>query len=393
MAAPTLPLTPTALRAALRPVLDVLAAGSAAREAERRHPFAEVRELADLGVLRFRVPVDEGGAGASVRELVDLVIEIARADSNVAQALRPGFLVADGLAQDVTPSAARDRTLRRVLDGDLFAGTRNEADGRPGAVATTIVRDGDGYVVSGRKFYSTGGLHARWFSGSATDEDGVVVTFTVPTDRPGVQVLDDFDAVGQRLTASGTTVLEGVRVSADEVDAVRRSVGHPVGALAQLYLVAVLAGIAHAVLDDAVAFAQHRARPIKHSSADRSVDDPYVREAVGEIAAHAFAARSAALVAAEHLDVAWAAADGAPPTTDATIAVATAQVTAVRESLAAAQRLFDVGGGSATGRAHNLDRHWRNARTVANHNPVAWKAAVVGAHLLTGELPPSTGLF
>ena len=55
--------------------------------------------------------------------------------------------------------------------------------------------------------------------------------------------------------------------------------------------------------------------------------------------------------------------------------------------------MFDVGGASTTGRGHNLDRHWRNARTVANHNPRDWKAAAVGTWQLKGTPPPTSGLF
>ena len=65
----------------------------------------------------------------------------------------------------------------------------------------------------------------------------------------------------------------------------------------------------------------------------------------------------------------------------------------MQAALRASELVFDVGGASATLREHDLDRHWRNARTVANHNPRDWKAAVVGAHLLTGAAPPTTGLF
>jgi alkylation response protein AidB-like acyl-CoA dehydrogenase len=115
-----------------------------------------------------------------------------------------------------------------------------------------------------------------------------------------VQRLDDFDAVGQRLTGSGTTRLVNVRVSADEVVARDNSrLDSPwLGSFGQLYLAGVEAGIAAAVLDDAVWFVRERARPIKHSTADRSAEDPYV----GEIAARAQAARSAVLLAAEVLE-------------------------------------------------------------------------------------------
>jgi alkylation response protein AidB-like acyl-CoA dehydrogenase len=68
-------------------------------------------------------------------------------------------------------------------------------------------------------------------------------------------------------------------------------------------------------------------------------------------------------------------------------------VGAGEQALTAGELLFDVGGGTLTRREHNLDRHWRNARTVANHNPRAWKAAAVGGWLVADEHPPANGLF
>ena len=48
---------------------------------------------------------------------------------------------------------------------------------------------------------------------------------------------------------------------------------------------------------------------------------------------------------------------------------------------------------SATRREFNFDRHWRNARTLVSHNPIAHKARVVGDYLLNAEPPPLTGFF
>jgi alkylation response protein AidB-like acyl-CoA dehydrogenase len=76
--------------------------------------------------------------------------------------------------------------------------------------------------------------------------------------------------------------------------------------------------------------------------------------------------------------------------TKAAVDVAQAQFCAAEASLRCAEILFDVGGASATLREHNLDRHWRNARTVANHNPRAYKAAVVGGYRLNGTEPPAS---
>jgi alkylation response protein AidB-like acyl-CoA dehydrogenase len=87
----------------------------------------------------------------------------------------------------------------------------------------------------------------------------------------------------------------------------------------------------------------------------------------------------------------------APAPSAATVNQATQHVSSkligAQAALRCGELVFDVGGGSATLRAHNLDRHWRNARTVANHNPRDHKAGVIGAYHLTGQEPPTSGLF
>ncbi len=384
--------TVSEIRAAVAPILDELRAQSARRDAEREHPFAEIRALADAGVLRVRLPLADGGAGATVRQLAELIIDIAAADSNVAQALRPGFLAAESLATgDVSPEV-RERTRERIRAGDLFSGTANETGGKPGEVRTRLIEDAQGLRIEGAKHYSTGGLHAQWFSGTALDDQGRIVNFSVPTDREGVVRLDDFDAIGQRLTASGSTLLQGVRVARDELSEPDAPKCHPHISLAHLILAATSAGIAAAVRDDAVRIVQEVARPIKHSTASRSADDPYVRLVTGRIATAAFTARAQVVAAAEALDRHWVS-PGENTAVDAVIAVAEAYIGTGEQALAASEALFDLGGGTLTGRQHGLDRHWRNARTVANHNPRTWKAAAIGGWLLAGEEPPANGLF
>jgi alkylation response protein AidB-like acyl-CoA dehydrogenase len=393
------PLTVAGLRAAIAPILERLGVSAAAREAARDYAFADVRALARTGVAMTVVPRDEGGAGGSLRDVVEIVAEIARADSNVAQALRHTFISAWTVtSRPDTPH--RDRTLSRLRQGHIFATTGNERNGgASGSVSTTAQRTGDGWVLNGEKYYSTGGLYADWFSAQAKTADGAVVRFTVPVDREGVERLDDFSAVGQRLTASGTTRLTNVRVSGDEVIVVDQhspAPGNPwQGTFAQLYLAAVEAGIAARVLDDAVWWVREKARPIKHSSADKSIDDPYIRRRIGQISAYARAARSAVLIAAEELDdVRGRSGEEARRAgAQAAIAVAEASVIAIDSALAAAPLIFDVGGGTITNRQWGFDRHWRNARTIANHNPRDWKLAVAGAYQLGAAEPPTSGLF
>ncbi|PRD67835.1 acyl-CoA dehydrogenase [Malikia spinosa] len=380
-------------------LLPELRQGAEERERQRQRilPHEPIRRIGAERLLTWRVPQSQGGSGASVRDVIQFVIDVASVDSNVAQALRPSFLFLEGLlASD--DEAARQRWLPHYLNGELFGNAGWEVGGANGAISASLVREGDHYRANGSKYYSTGALYSDWVSAVAIDESDREVRFMLPRDREGLELVDDFDAMGQRLTASGTTNLNHVRV--DEEDIVphhlfaggrtQRSIVTP---YAQLFLAAVEAGIARNALDDAVAFARDHARPIKHSSASRSVDDPYVEFSVGEISARAFAAEAVVLRAADSIDAAWASGLEPASITQAAIDVAQAQYVAAEAALKAAELLFDVGGASTTARKHNLDRHWRNARTVANHNPRHWKAAVVGAYRLKGTQPPLSGLF
>ncbi|ROL83680.1 acyl-CoA dehydrogenase family protein [Pseudomonas chlororaphis] len=378
-------------------LLPEIAQGAAQRERERQLPFDAVAQIAKAGFFTCRIPGRYGGAGGSVKELIALLIRIAAVDSNVAQALRPGFGFVEGLlaSRAEGAEAERERWFERYLQGAVLGNAGWEVGGANGTISARIVRDGAHYRASGSKYYSTGSLYADWVSAVALDENDQPVSFVLPRDRQGLELLDDFDAMGQRLTASGTTHLHNVRVQAEEirtrtVEEGKRTIVTP---FLQLFLGAVQAGIARNALDDAVAFANEHARPIKHSSAARSVDDPYVELSVGDISARAFSAEAVVLRAAESIDRAWAA-DLDPQAVDqAAVDVAQAQYIAAESALKAAELVFDVGGASTTGRAHNLDRHWRNARTVANHNPRHWKAAAVGAWQLKGTPPPTSGLF
>jgi alkylation response protein AidB-like acyl-CoA dehydrogenase len=150
-----------------------------------------------------------------------------------------------------------------------------------------------------------------------------IAALVLPIAREGLTLEDDWDGIGQRLSATGTTRLENVLVDADEV-ILRPPAPAPdeppeptyIGAFLQLYLTGVIAGVARSVRDDAAALVRGRAA-----------------------------------------------------------------------------LLFDVGGASATKQAHNLDRHWRNVRTLASHNPTLYKARAIGDHVINGAALPQNGFF
>ena len=69
-----------------------------------------------------------------------------------------------------------------------------------------------------------------------------------------------------------------------------------------------------------------------------------------------------------------------------TSAAQTAVIEAVLDAAAAA---FEAGGSSTVRSPVGLDRHWRNARTLASHNPVIYKPRVIGDYLVNDVLPVS----
>ena len=55
--------------------------------------------------------------------------------------------------------------------------------------------------------------------------------------------------------------------------------------------------------------------------------------------------------------------------------------------LEATSLLFEVGGASATSQVRRLDRHWRNARTLASHNPAIYRERALGDFYLNDVSP------
>jgi len=371
------------------PVFDEVGAGAVAREHERRQPYAEVRALRDAGFTRITLPVTYGGDGASHGELFELLAELARRDSNLAQLLRSHFSFVDRLIH-APASPARDARLSLLADGAIHGNaTFERGPAKVGEFATRVTRDELGFRLDGRKFYSTGTLFADLVS-VAAERDGRHVSVLVRTDAPGLTRVDDWAGFGQRMTGSGSTVFENVRIAEQDILEPDDRPSHG-GAFVQLVLLAVVTGIGRAIVDDAARFVRARTRSYSHASATRAADDPIVQETVGELSSLSFAADGALALAVTALERSSEAIRGGASEdeqrariAEADVATARAQLVVLPNVLRAATGLFEVGGASATDEALALDRHWRNARTVASHNPARYKARALGDRLVNG---------
>jgi alkylation response protein AidB-like acyl-CoA dehydrogenase len=386
------PRTREEILAGLPAIAAEIAEGAVQRELKRELPFEIFRRLRQTGLTYLRVPKHLGGPGGSLSDQVEVTCALAAADSNVAHALRGHFGFIESIAIDPNAPAAR-KYVQEVLKGKLFGGAHMEiGTPRPNMLRTTLRKNGDNYVLSGKKYYATGAAFADYTSFSALDEAGEMTGALVPAGRKGVNILDDWDGMGQRLTASGGVDLDNVEVLPHEINDRHRSspfVRRHGATRAQLHLVAVIGGIVRNVLSDAINFTRKHARPAKHSAADTAGNDHFVQQVVGEIAAISHAIDALIADTARVLDVAAegigsGAADLDDRVMRSALANSKIQIIVGQLALTAANKLFDTGGGSATSRKYDFDRHWRNIRTILNHNPLLLKGRVLGDYHLNG---------
>jgi len=379
-----------------RPVFARIAEHAAQRENERALAYDAVTWLREANFGALRVPRVHGGLGASVEQLFDLLIELGAADSNLPQILRAHFGFIERLYAEIDPELHAP-WLRRAADGAIFGNATTElGEAELGTLQTTLTRDGKGWLLDGDKYYSTGTLYADWIPVTAQRADDPSkqgrVLVLVPAEASGVERIDDWRGFGQRLTGSGTTRFRRVAVEAGNVLTYDRDRPTPLTAHFQLTHLATLAGIARAIERDAVAFVQPRKRVYSHGSGTTPREDPLVQQVVGQLSSAAFTAAATVAAVARGLgDIDRLRQRGEPVPesllVDVELRTAKAQVGIVDTVLNAATRLFDVGGASALQEDRRLDRHWRNARTLASHNPVIYKARAVGDHAINGTRP------
>jgi SfnB family sulfur acquisition oxidoreductase len=380
-----------------------LAEGDLDRDQRRTLPYDEMKALAATGLLALTVPAAYGGAEASVTTLTEVVRLLAWGDPNVAQIPHSHFVYLNQLRLRGSHEHQR-RIFGEVLGGASIAnaqsefGTKHVRDFRTTLTRVEGATGEDGrWLLNGEKFYCTGSLFADYLAVLChRGPEGPLVVAWVRADAPGVDRIDDWDAVGQRTTGSGTVRLRDVVVDDAWITGFSETFEGPTtyGAFAQVLHSAIDAGIARRAVDEAAAFVRTASRPYPDAGAiygiERAADDPVIVRAFGEMelavrASEALLAQAARAVDAANAELTEASA------AEASLAVAAARASTTQVSVEVAGRLFEVAGTRAALAGLDLDRHWRNARTHTLHDPAAWKVQHLGRWAATGTLPPRHG--
>lgn len=359
------------------------------RDRTRRLPWEELDQYSYSGLGAITVPRRYGGAEASYATLAEVFRILCVADPALGQIPQNQFGVL-GLVRELADEEQKQRLFGYVLAGQRLGNAGPERGTKTILHQKTRLGASDaGLRLDGTRFYSTGALYAHWIPTRALDDRERPVMVWVSRHAEGVEVIDDWSSFGQRITASGTVKFHNVLVPPENVLPVWRMADRPglSGPSSQLIQAAIDAGIAEAAIDDTLTFVRERARPWMDSGLSRASDDPYIIQAVARLKIDLHAAKEVLHEAARTLDDITR-----EPITDdtsgqASVAVAEAKILTTEIALAASEKLFELAGSAATRAEHNLDRHWRNARTHTLHDPVRWKYHLIGNHALNGALP------
>ena len=236
-------------------------------------PMEVYKKFFDAGFATMFVPERYGGTGAGALDLVLVNEQFAKID--------PGFIISATTAEfGVTPLriAGTEEQIAyymdRVMQGQLgsFCLTEPDAGSDASATKTTAVRDGDDYIINGRKCFITSGGIANMYTVFAQQDKSLgakgISCFLVERERPGVSIGKEENKMGIRLSNTCDVVFDEVRIPAKNL----------IGAEGQGFKIAMQSldrsrgvnsyaplGVAERAIEEAVAYAKERktfGRPI-----------------------------------------------------------------------------------------------------------------------------------
>ncbi len=279
------------------PIADVI-------DREDVYPKDAVRALARAGFTAATFPVELGGGGRPFTDLVAIFEEVAAASAATATSLITIFQAAETIHLFGSEALQR-RYLPRIADGLLCSFAMTEARGGSDVkkLDTKARRDGDSWILDGKKAFVTSASAAELFVILAETERGVSA-FAVPSDTPGttLEAPPSTRTFGLRNGPHVDLVLTGARLPLDHligedgkgIRAAATTLDH-----SRVLAAAIGCGIARAAFCGALTFADKR-----------SVSGKYVIELQGvqwylaDLVAEIDAARLLTYEAARHLDAA-----------------------------------------------------------------------------------------
>jgi alkylation response protein AidB-like acyl-CoA dehydrogenase len=234
---------------------------------EEAVPRGLIDKLREHGFLGSLLPPQQGGRGLDMIAYGLLTEEIGRGCSSVRSLLTVHDMAVRAIERFGEP-AAKERYLPQLARGEIlgaFALSEPNAGSDANSVETTAVQDGDGWVITGRKKWTTFGQIADLyllFARVPGPERSQPTVFLLPRDTPGLTVTPLRGITGTRASLLAELAIDGCRIPADHrVGRVGSGVSHVASYTLEQgrYSVAWGAvGLGQACLDASLAYANER---------------------------------------------------------------------------------------------------------------------------------------
>ncbi|HEU4565615.1 MAG TPA: acyl-CoA dehydrogenase family protein [Gemmatimonadaceae bacterium] len=188
-------------------------------EAARRIPRAAWRRLGEMGFLGIHLPETYGGSGADIFYSMVFLEELARSRmGGFSAAVSVQAYIATGAISHQGSDAQRRKYLTGSIEGRLvgaLAISEPDTGSDVAAIRARATRDGDAYVVSGRKVWITNGVEGDFYVVACkTDPDagaGGITLLIVDADTPGIRTRR-LDKIGWHSSDTAEVAFEEVRV-------------------------------------------------------------------------------------------------------------------------------------------------------------------------------------
>jgi alkylation response protein AidB-like acyl-CoA dehydrogenase len=293
---------------AIRALARELAQGEIAPHIERwdrAHEFPRklYTTFTQAGLMGLTIPERYGGAGADYVSYALAIEELARVDAGTATTLSVHLMIAAAILR-LGSEAQRERYLPLLAGGDAiaaFALTEPDAGSDAAALRATATRQGDGYVLRGRKQWCTNGSHAALTMGMfRTGGPGSkgISAFLIENDRPGLRVEKVTEKLGVRTSNTCDLAFDDVRVPSSALLGEEGSgLNKALTALTtgRIGIASQAVGILAACLDASVKFAKERVAFGKPIGAFEGISFKLAQMATDLDAARLLVLRAAAL--------------------------------------------------------------------------------------------------
>nr|WP_156350786.1 acyl-CoA dehydrogenase family protein [Psychrobacillus sp. FJAT-21963] len=327
-------------------------------------PLENVKDLVGIGYASLTLPLELGGEGFSVYDMVLLQETLASYDANTALSMGWSLgVVGELYEKSLWKKDKLDFFANEVINGALINRSASETQtgsptrgGRPG---TTAVKNGDTWVINGRKIFTTASPVLSYFLTSAwIEEKERVGFFLINRNLDGVSIEETWDVVSMRGTSSNDLLLNNVVVhESDLVELPEFASGGKINGWL-LHIPATYLGVAQAARDYAVHFANtHSPNSLNGPIAQL----PNVQQLIGEIDLELTKARFVIYGAASSYD------------NEATRHLLTNEVSVAKHivtnsAITIVDKAMRLVGAKSLQRTNPLQRYYRDVR-AGLHNP------------------------